>query len=463
MLSRDLIYSSIRNFKSKLVNSKPYKVKSSLKNYVKEKVRTFSTRVFRRKNNKFIVSEVSTSPSGLKTNRIRNILKNIKRKWNQFRPYIPRIVCGLIRIFLVFVNVRSTFYFAQFSFRKFLQHASLNNNRLGREILACTLTPVPKRVPFNPNRLLKPTLPKFAPTSLNDAGNSFWARSQVSLIIPETQFCPTVVRKRVFQDQLKKILGLRGGTSLTLEMWAALIMATHARMPKSQPVSTGDWVTYLNYLNSFLNNPIVTRVVKHMCYATGWRKTGIFMDILINIQHARVNGFSLNPGDLGSLANPITQMEKINQIKMPHKQNDKTPIGIRRNNTDVILSTCTKQCYKKQKHFNGEFVAPGQKPVDAWSQHLLGHALDPSTQLYRAEFNNRFKMVETAIVALFRNATHNYGEVFTTGPNGELLDENFQLSPKDKEEIGFVLACFRTAYNFTKIQMEKLEKEGKVQ
>ena len=77
-------------------------------------------------------------------------------------------------------------------------------------------------------------------------------------------------------------------------------------------------------------------------------------------------------------------------------------------------------------------------------------------------------MIDTpqpGILALRRNATHNYGIVYGLAPEGKFLTNNFTLSAEDKVKLGlaYVYAEIITAYNFSKPQMAKVWREWKVQ
>jgi hypothetical protein len=56
---------------------------------------------------------------------------------------------------------------------------------------------------------------------------------------------------------------------------------------------------------------------------------------------------------------------------------------------------------------------------------------------------------ENAIPVLYRNVTHNYIEIFGTGSEDSLLDENFTLLQEDKVKYGYISAMSRTGYNAT--------------
>lgn len=94
---------------------------------------------------------------------------------------------------------------------------------------------------------------------------------------------------------------------------------------------------------------------------------------------------------------------------------------------------------------------------------MLERILDPNTELYPVTFNEHFKQTEDAVLALTRNETHNYGVLFVLGEGAKCLNENFTLSPQTKMIFNFVEAKFRTAYNVSEPQLEKLFNEKKFQ
>ena len=85
------------------------------------------------------------------------------------------------------------------------------------------------------------------------------------------------------------------------------------------------------------------------------------------------------------------------------------------------------------------------------------------TELYPVTFNEHKWQPEDAVLALIRNETHNYGVLFVLGEGAKCLNENLTLSPQTKTILNFVEAKFRTAYNLTEPQLERLFTEKKFQ
>lgn len=95
------------------------------------------------------------------------------------------------------------------------------------------------------------------------------------------------------------------------------------------------------------------------------------------------------------------------------------------------------------------------------SRFIFRILLDKTTTYHRASFNEHFKMPEPALVALFKNATHNLVAIFILGEGAEDLDENLNVRPGSNVTV--VQAVFRTLYNATISQEKNLKERHEIQ
>lgn len=468
-MSQQANASLLRILKSKSVKSTfaPLVHESEIQNTPEKKFTPFYRRIFRRKNGEYVVSEVNTSASGETRSRIRDILKTVKKKWDRVRPSIAKIVYGSIGMVLLTVTVR-------YSLSKFSQHLSIHRNlKGGNHLVACILPYAPKRDVIIPTRLIKPALPLVAPNFGNGVGSRFWAQSGVSLSTPQSKIYQDVVAQQFKQHQINKVLVHRGGELLTPEMWLAILVAVNEKIKMAGGIPTNQIIPagWASYLLPFVSVQNALYLMQAGCYVTGYRGVGKTISIFATLTGfiPGVSGFSVNPGNqmnpskLGTFENPITRMDQINHFNISTSQKDQTLMGGLRNATDLFLGVSAQQLYKKRKHFANVTVPAGEKAVWWWARHVMSRALHPNSTLYKASFNENHNMSEPSIVTVLRNTTHILADVFIIGPAIDSLDQNFTLSPADKAKLMVLRCAWRTGYNMSPAQFDKLINEGRVQ
>lgn len=313
-------------------------------------------------------------------------------------------------------TITATVYVLKFVLKKYVPIG--NNLKIGGQLIACIPNHVPKRSPVNPHRLLKPNLPVVGSTFRNGGGINLWARNRTLLVRPAATVYQNTIAQQVYQRQISRVLIARGGALTSSELWELLR-------------STMKVVT-----------PYAARTLANALILSGYKKSGQAIHILLSFYP--VCGFPVDPINI----NRLDQLDKVN---IPYKQTDRTPIHFLHNRTHYLLEYTVDQILSKRKHFLFE-RKPGLKLVASYLHHLIKITTHPNTQFYTdVSFNEHYNMVEQAVVAMYMNATHKYGIIYTVPE-----DSTCNLS-------NFTRIIFRTAYNFSEPQFEKLENEGRVQ
>lgn len=301
---------------------------------------------------------------------------------------------------IVFWIIMLTFYGIKLVLKK---HVPLGNNlKIGNGLVAC-INYVPNRVPINPNRLLKPTLPGAG------AKIDFCARNRNLLVMSPNPIYQDAMVKLLYQRQIEKILVHRGGELFSAETWE--LMSYTANVAK----------------RIIMRNKI--KILAHLLAWSGYKKESYILRLVSSIVFAE--GFALDPSD------PIRLLVTV-------KQNDMTPINFTRFEEDnIVYQFCAKQISKKFKHLDGEFIK-GESRLQTAMIFVRNITQHEDTEIHSASIRGK-----PGCVAMFKNSTHNLGILYG-------------LDDSDNNGTN-VIFKFISLYNFTKTQMERFDKYNKVQ